>query len=54
MTWFHWLLVVLFAVKAVARIGMIGEPRQPITKGDAFVGVVVNVLLMCGVFVYAR
>lgn len=41
-----WTLVALLALGAVSEIAMIGEPRKPITRGSAILGVIINVLLI--------
>lgn len=46
MTWFHWLLIALFALEPFLKILLIGSPRKPITRADAAFALVVNALLI--------
>lgn len=52
MTWFHWVLVALFALSSIGRILLIGKERKPITPGQAAVGVLVDGLFIIGIIHY--
>lgn len=49
MTFFAWLLIVLFALNAIATIAQIGKPKKRTSRGDAIGTVIVNGLLIFGV-----
>lgn len=51
MTWFHWLLVAIFALDGLLSIAMINEPRRPTTTSTAIFSVIVCALLIWGLAV---
>lgn len=52
MNWFAWVLVGIISLNALATVGMIDEPRQPISKVTAMFTVVVNALMVVGILKY--
>lgn len=49
MTWFGWLLIALMLISTLATIGLIGQPRKPISNGAAIFATVLNGLLAMGI-----
>lgn len=52
MTWFHWVLISVFAISALGQVLLIGEERKPITPGGACAGILVNGFLIFGVLYF--
>jgi hypothetical protein len=50
--WFFWLLVTLMVARPFISITEIGKPRKPVTKGDAILFLVLEPLLIAGLFYY--
>lgn len=45
-----WIIFTYILLSALAQIAMIGEPRKPITRGSAMVGVIVLALMALWVY----
>lgn len=50
MHWFDWVMVALFTINVVMCALMIGKPREPLTMSN-FIGVlIINTLMVTGIF----
>lgn len=47
---YRWVLVALFILEVIGRISEIGKPRAALTPKDCVVQVIVNSILIYGVF----
>jgi len=52
MSWYLWFLAVFFALNGVLVAGSVGEPRKPLTSGTAAFVVVLDALLIVGLFAF--
>lgn len=48
MNWFEWALIGWLAFGAIATVGMVGRPRDPITPASAAYSVIIAGLLIVG------
>lgn len=54
MPWYAWVMVAMYALSTCLRIGSIGQPRVPVTPGDAVMGVIVAALFVWGIVALAH
>jgi len=47
-----WTLVIMMLFGTGITVGKVGEPRKPITGGQALFSVVFNFLLVAGILIY--
>lgn len=50
--WFKYLLIALFALSAICQVCAIGNEREPITKGQAILNIIIDVTLILGIIHY--
>ena len=52
MNWYLWFLVAWFLLGAVMVVANVGKPRKPTTPDIAAIIVVIDALLIAGIFVF--
>lgn len=48
MTWFGWLLIVMWTLSALASVAAVGKPRKPVTASLANYSVLTAAVLILG------
>ena len=54
MTWFHWLVIAIWAIGPIGTIARIGNQRKPLDKADAVIHVILGALLIWGMVHFTR
>lgn len=52
MNWYLWFLAAFFLMSTVVTVSMVGKPRKPTTAGIAAAVVIIDALLIAGIFVF--
>ena len=52
MNWYLWFLAAWFLLSAVVNVAYVGKPRKPTTAGVAASVVVIDALIIAGIFIF--